>query len=459
MICDLLSNLRAGLRLVALRPVGPQDFRFGSGQLAALIALEVALGLVFDFAFTEPPRRFWLAALEHHALWVLLVLGAGAAAAYAAGRPGRGVAIAIAILATEPVQWALRAVLEVVETFAWTADPEGAESAAGWLLWSMSLALLLGITARAVRCVGGLERLPAVALAGSFAALVGALGFALPEARFWWTDYAEEEPENAAVVALDAEQVLWDQPERLRAAAAALLPQRPGVVDLYFVGFAADATLDVFRREVEFARELFDRRFDTAGRSLVLLNHPDRVATTPLAAASNLALALERVGRTLDPNEDVVFLFLTGHGVERPALDVHFPPLPLDDLDPERLARMLDASGIGWRVVVVSACFAGGFVAPLRDERALILTAAAADRKSFGCSHEAELTWFGRALFAEALAETHSFEAGFARARTLIETWERERDYEASRPQRAAGAALAPRLRALERRLAQATAR
>ena len=41
---------------------------------------------------------------------------------------------------------------------------------------------------------------------------------------------------------------------------------------------------------------------------------------------------------------------------------IDFWPLRFNTLDPARLRRLLDASGIKRRVVVVSACYAGGFI-------------------------------------------------------------------------------------------------
>lgn len=38
------------------------------------------------------------------------------------------------------------------------------------------------------------------------------------------------------------------------------------------LSFAADSTQGVFRREVDFVQQLFDERFDTSDRSLVLVN-------------------------------------------------------------------------------------------------------------------------------------------------------------------------------------------
>ncbi len=66
-----------------------------------------------------------------------------------------------------------------------------------------------------------------------------------------------------------------------------LLPQRPGVVDLYFLSFGAYARQDVFMREALYTKELFDDRFDTEGRSAALINNLDTMNEIPLASVSD----------------------------------------------------------------------------------------------------------------------------------------------------------------------------
>ena len=72
-----------------------------------------------------------------------------------------------------------------------------------------------------------------------------------------------------------------------------------------------------------------------------------------------------------------------------------------NDLRAAELRSILDAAGIGWRVIVISACYSGSFVDELRSDRTLVITASRADRNSFGCSNEADMTYFGRALIDE----------------------------------------------------------
>jgi Peptidase C13 family len=64
---------------------------------------------------------------------------------------------------------------------------------------------------------------------------------------------------------------------------------------------------------------------------------------------------------------------------------------------------MLDDSGIGPAVIVVSACFSGSFIDDISAPDRLVITAARGDRSSFGCRDGAEWTEFGQSFFDRAL--------------------------------------------------------
>lgn len=63
------------------------------------------------------------------------------------------------------------------------------------------------------------------------------------------------------------------------------------------------------------------------------------------------------------------------------------------------------------------------------------MTAARADRVSFGCSEEADFTYFGDALFAEALNQTDDLKQAFELARASVAEREQREGFEASEPQ------------------------
>ena len=206
-------------------------------------------------------------------------------------------------------------------------------------------------------------------------------------------------------------------------------------------------------KEVLSVRALFDTRFDTQGRSVALINNLKTVDFLPLANQHNLAEALKAVAGRMNTEEDVLFLFLTSHGSEDHRLSTDFWPFGLNDLSAERLDGMLDASGIKWRVVVVSACYSGGFIEPLQDEHSLILTASRADRNSFGCAHLNDFTYFGQAYFDEQLRRQTSFVAAFHDAAEAIAAREQDEGLTPSEPQIFLGQAMAGKLAELESRL------
>jgi hypothetical protein len=250
---------------------------------------------------------------------------------------------------------------------------------------------------------------------------------------------------------IDFEAVMVRQPELLAAALKLLQPPRGEQPELYYVSMAPFAGQDVFKRESGSVKALFDDKFDTAGRSIALVNHRDTVETTPLASVSNLDRTLAHVGRLMRPDKDVLFLFLTSHGTEG-MVSVQFPRFPLNDITPANLRAALDKSGIRNRVLVISACHSGSFIPGLKDDNTLILTAARADRTSFGCSNENEWTYFGDAYFNNALRSgERSFIAAFDQARTLITGWEQKQKYTPSEPQISIGANIAATLASLQR--------
>jgi hypothetical protein len=75
-----------------------------------------------------------------------------------------------------------------------------------------------------------------------------------------------------------------------------------------------------------------------------------------------------------------VFLALSSRGSGEWALSVSNGVLPLTDLSSAELAEGLDETGFKWRVIVISACYAGGFIEALQDPYTIVLAAAASDR-------------------------------------------------------------------------------
>ena len=227
--------------------------------------------------------------------------------------------------------------------------------------------------------------------------------------------------------------------------------ERPGEVDLYFVAFAGDARAAPWRTDVEAAQHAMDERWDTRGRSITLQNSPDTLLETPMATVTNLRETLKEIGATINPDEDVVMLYLAGPAARDGSLEVAMPPLDLAPIVSSVLGTLFDQAGIRWRIVVVSACHAGEFADALEGDTTLVLTATG-DGATYGCERSGEATNLGAALFGEALAHADSLRATFEAAHARIAAGERRgKSPSAAGAQLMIGPDMAAKLKELDR--------
>ncbi|MGO4525773.1 C13 family peptidase [Microvirga sp. 2MCAF35] len=230
------------------------------------------------------------------------------------------------------------------------------------------------------------------------------------------------------------------QPAR-RAEAGKLAPQRPGQTDVYILSFGLWGPQSVFESEAQGAARILETQFDGKGRSIVRVNTKRRAGATP----RTLMAAATAAGQVLDPAEDIVVLVLTSHGgpegiglvAGRDALLV----------TPDNVRELLDRTRAEHRVLIVSACYSGIFARELADPRTLVITAAAADRPSFGCRDGATWTYFGDAFFNKALRREVRFDSAFETARSLVTERETREGFDPSNPQIAGGEQVLNRLR------------
>ena len=260
------------------------------------------------------------------------------------------------------------------------------------------------------------------------------------------------EKKEARAASLNIENTYHRQHELLARALNGVAAGRPDVPEFYFVGFGGWASEDVFLNETRAAADLFRRRFGAKGRTLILVNNLRTVADIPLASVSNLRDAIFGVARKMNRHEDVLFLYVTSHGSAE-TVAVRFAGLSLNGLRAKTLRRILDQAGIKNRVLVISACYSGSFIEPLRDDNTLIMTASAADRTSFGCGHDGTFTYFGNALIGRAMEKEFSMARAFEIAVRSIEKREKKEGLGPSKPQIRVGLAIGPVLQRIEKHL------
>ncbi len=266
-------------------------------------------------------------------------------------------------------------------------------------------------------------------------------------------DITETKDPYDAYKELDVEGMYYAQPQLLTQALQSLYPGQLGKKDVFFIGVGAWAFQDVFLKETMYAKDLFDHRFESQHRSVTLINHLSTYETIPLATSHNLNRTLQYMGTIMNPDEDLLILYMTSHGSKDHKLSVNFWPLELNDISPDMLRRYLDEAGIKWRVIVVSACYSGGFIEPLKTPYTAIASAAAPDRQSFGCGNKSEFTYFGEALLKDQLQEKFSFPLAFSGAIKAIEERELHENLEASLPQHFIGDEMIPYLNKLSHHL------
>lgn len=439
------GNVKAGICLACGRPVEPYRFTVGVGMLLSLVFLEFGISLLFDYQNSLPEPRFNIYGVTDYATKLLLFMLSGFVVAACVLQKSTAARLLVVMMSGTLF-------VNIVYLIIYAGFAHTPPVFPNWVFSSLYYGAITWVVVIAYRAVRYMYRLPL-----PFAWMVASgfiyLGVLLPSQYLPHQDlfYPDEEPGFYAKTAnLDIENIYYQQPRLVGDALSRLSKETKGQTDLFFVGFAGQADEKVFAHEVNYVQQLFDSRFGTDGHSLAMVNSLDTLSTLPLANTHNLEQVLLGLGERMNKEEDVLFLFLTSHGSRDFKLSVSFWPLGMQDLPAAKLRELLDQSGIRNRVIVVSACYSGGFVDALKDENTLVMTAASRDRTSFGCGADRDFTYFGDAYFVKSLSKGNSFIAAFDEARELIGAREKQEGKMPSQPQIYVGSAIREKLQALE---------
>ncbi len=450
-LADFGCNIMVGLRFLLFLRGAAAHLRVGDAQIPLFAVSWLLVRFAADFFSLWLDQGmdaalggdfFGYGIISGLAL-ILLVLICGWGVARFSARPNMLAAfLALAV----PLWW-----IEIVQTGTfWWANATWYATFA-WLLWAWALfaAAVALMRVLALALLQRVSTLCCVALLYGSVHLLQADNFAL-----WAPAYDE----NAAAEAraeqnVTNESVLYSQPELLDDALGAIQPGRKGVPELYLLAYGGYGGQDVFLHEVESVAQLFVERFGTRGHSIVLVNSPQTLEKHPMATTIALREALAEIGKKMNRDEDVLFLFMTSHGAWDHHFSLELGPYVFNELTPQVLRGMLNDSGIKNRVILVSACYSGGFIHDLSDRNTLVMSASREDRSSHGCQQGADWTFFGKAYFDEALRHTRSFEKAFDEARASVAVREKQENVTPSEPQIAIGSGILPVLAAWERGL------
>ena len=224
------------------------------------------------------------------------------------------------------------------------------------------------------------------------------------------------------------------------------IPASTPATELYGLVLAGDGGQGVFQREANYVANFLTTTW--GARDVVhLINAKDIRSDHPLATRENLYQSLQALAQRTGP-EDLILIYLTSHGSADHQLVLSQPGLDLSSLPAAELGRLLAPLRGRDKLIIVSSCYSGGFIPQLQDDHTLVMTASKADRTSFGCTDEADFTYFGRALFAEAFQHTDDPEQAFQRARDTVSVREKPEGFGPSEPQLGAPPAVLQKWRA-----------
>ncbi|MEO8565106.1 MAG: hypothetical protein ABI541_01885, partial [Betaproteobacteria bacterium] len=249
---DLGRNLAWGGRIPFGLPVTRLDFRIGVPQLLVLFVFAALLDIGVDWVQRDPDAIFTMQGLVGEVFFGAILMLLAALLARAFRQPDYALALPVIVLASEwPLQIAraLGGTLSGLDFFGATVNGQSLFTL--WTLFWLWRASAVCLAPPRPHYV--LRSLVAAAVLMSPMWLFTPL---LPDAT-WWSAPSTAEARDTSYPSPASEEALAAQPRLLDKALADLEDQRPGVTDLYFVGFAPDAAEDVFRKDVIAARELF----------------------------------------------------------------------------------------------------------------------------------------------------------------------------------------------------------
>ena len=419
---------RQGARTMALRGPDWAGLQTTPTVLAMLVIVPLLLALAVERAYIEGPAQFYWQGLQGG--WLTMAVLAWVCWLLLPQAPADRLPGAAALFTMLMAQWLPLLVVSTLILFPLSRiATSGGGQSVQWVVWVLSMGAIAWHVIAEVTLIW--RSRPGAQWRKGFAGLAILGGVALNQwlfpAMHWYPGSPADAQDRPASTMPKLTQESFETQARIfDERMQALRSQTPGRVDVYAITFAPYEGEEVFRRESDLVADVMRSRFDADGRVVELINHRDTGGQSPWATTANLRRTILRIAQVLDREEDILFIHLTSHGARDGKLSAWFWPLDVDPATPELLSQWLDEAGIRYRVVSVSACYSGSWIAPLSGPGTLVMTAADATHTSAGCGRRSELTYFGRAVYDEQMRKTLSFEAAHAAARPVIEQRERE---------------------------------
>lgn len=227
------------------------------------------------------------------------------------------------------------------------------------------------------------------------------------------------------------------------ALASARIGTAGSAAPMLYAGFALNDQSTAFQGDVlrmseitktlspESPQLLFSNAQGTGTPTLPFATIPDLVR----GAEALRTLADEAKART--QRDPLLVILLSSHGGDK-VLSLSSDDANLT-LSTHTIFKVLEPLEAYPTLLIISACHAGSHIPLLQRDKRIIVTAASADRISFGCQPNARQTWFVEAL-AKSFDPELSVQQWFDRSVESVKTWESNLGYAASQPQLVVGA-------------------
>lgn len=426
----ILKNIVSGLKIAFFMPCNAEDFRITWDTLWAIIFIVLGLQISFNYIQADQSAKYSEWGIYFHAATFSMLMLSGYLISIITKNKNKILHFVI------PFYNAILPLLFL--NFIWAFDaPENLVSKVKdapiylMTIWSF----LIGFRVITLHHYIIIER---KILASCFAATTMYILLSHTYMTTFFYDNGNDETEyvQSKFEKLNDEEIFAMQDPLLQKSFENISPSKKGKTDIYAISFGSYAYQDVFMKEVNYVDERLDKKLAITNR-IKLINNEATAFDLPMANGTNLKKAITEIESISQPDEDILLLYFTSHGGKTSGLSVNIGGgHSLKDLNGERLSEILDSSTIKHKVIIISSCYSGALIPHLKNENTMIITASADNKQSYGCSDDADLTYFADAYFKKSLSMTTDLEKAFQLAKThVLEREKRENLTPASNPQ------------------------
>jgi len=191
-----------------------------------------------------------------------------------------------------------------------------------------------------------------------------------------------------------------------------------------YVGSAQHSQSLAFERDVLLVQKRL-KEINPALQSIILSNQlQSNQLVYPFATIHTLGQIFSRIAQWSKQYRLTMVVLISTHG-NVGLLSSNIANDYFMAVQPQLLRHWLDSAADTPTVVILSACYSGSFIPVLSSSQRIVMTSAAADRNSFGCSYRDDNTYFISNLFGKPVDSRQSWRQLFEQARIGVEAQEK----------------------------------